>query len=459
MSTTTGVGQSLLDGSQASSSSGGLGAGIDVSSLVQDALADQYAELAVMQNQQTAITSEQTALTSFTNDVDALQTAAQALTDPAGLLTDVTATSSNSGVVSATATPGTPTGTHTVVVSSLATTSSAYSSAVATSSTALATGTISIQVGANAATPITVDSTDNTLDGLALAINNAGIGVWASVINDATGSRLAIESDTSGAPGNLTVTGSAGLPTFTQAVAGTNASLTVDGIPISSTTNTVTGAIDGVTLNLTSASPGTPVTISLGPDVTDQATAINNYVTAYNTLIGDINTQETVDASSGNAGPLASDSTLSLTQSLVLASSSYLMNDNGAISELSDLGITMNDDGTLSVDSSTLQNALQSDPGAVQSFFDSTASGSWGANVTNALTTLADPVTGALTTDANGLAQSQSSITQEISDFQDQINTQQTQLTTEYDTVDTTLQELPLLLSQVNSQLSSLTGS
>jgi flagellar hook-associated protein 2 len=344
-------------------------------------------------------------------------------------------------------------------VNNLATTSSAYSTAVATSSTALPTGTITIQVGSNTPATITVDNTDNTLDGLAQAINNAGIGVSASVINDATGSRLAIESDTSGAPGNLTITSSAGLPTFTQAVAGTNASLTVDGIPISSTTNTVTGAIDGVTLNLASASPNNPVTISLGPDVTDQTTAINNYISAYNTVIGDINTQETVDSSSGNAGPLASDSTLSLTQSLVLASSSYLMTGNGAISELSDLGITMHDDGTLSVDTGTLQNALQSDPASVQAFFDSTASGSWGANITNALTTLADPVTGALTTDASGLQQSQSSVTQEISDFQDQINTQTTQLTAEYDTVDDTLQELPLLLQQVNSQLSSLSGS
>ncbi len=456
MSTTQSVGTTLIDGSQSTSSSGGLGSGIDVSALVQDALANQYAELTVMQNQQTAITTQQTALTSFTSDVDALQAAAQALTDPAGLIADVSATSSNSGVVSATATAGTATGTHSVVVNSLATTSSAYSSAVASSSTALAAGTLTIQIGTNAAQTITVDSSDNTLDGLAQAINNSNIGVSASVINDATGSRLAIESETSGAPGNLTITSSAGLPTFTQAVAGTNASLTVDGIPISSTTNTVTGAINGVTLNLSAASPNTATTITLGPDVTGQSTAINNYVSAYNKVIGDINTQEAVDASTGSAGPLASDSTVSLTQSLVLASTSYAMSNNGAISELSDLGITMNNDGTLSVNSTTLQSALQSDPAAVQSFFDSTASGSWGTNVTNALTTLADPVTGALTTDANGLTQSQSTITQEISDFQNQIDTQQTQLTSEYDTVDTTLQELPLLLQQVNSQLASL---
>jgi flagellar hook-associated protein 2 len=459
MSSTGGVGQSILSGSQASSSSGGLGAGIDVSTLVQSALANQLAELSVMQGQQTAITNEQTALQSFTSDVDALQLAAQALTDPAGLLTDVSATSSNSSIVSAAAAPGTAAGSHTVVVNSLATTSSAYSSAVATSSTVLPAGTISIQVGTGAAQTITVDSSDDTLDGLAAAINSANIGVSASVINDATGSRLAIESNTSGAPGNLTISSSAGLPTFTQAVAGTNASLTVDGIPISSTTNTVSGAINGVTLTLSGASTTTPVTISLGPDTSDQATAINNYVTAYNKVIGDINTQEQVSSSSGEAGPLASDSSLSLAQSLILASSSYAMAGNGAISELSDLGITMNNDGTLAVDNGALTTALQSNSSAVQSFFDATSTGSFGANVTSALNLLADPVTGALTNDATGLAQTQTGITQQISDFQDQINTQQTALTAEYDQVDTTLQELPLLLSQINSQLSSLSGS
>lgn len=459
MSTTSSVGQSLLDGSQSSSSSGGLGAGIDVSSLVQSALANQDAELAVMQGQQSSVTAEQSALASFTSDVDALQTAAQALTDPAGLLTDVSATSSNSSIVTASATPGTASGAHTIVVNSLATTSSAYSSAVATSSTPLADGTISIQIGTNAAVPITVDSTDNTLDGLAQAINAANIGVSASVINDATGSRLAIESNTSGAPGNLTITSSTGLPAFTQAVAGANASLTVDGIPISSTSNTVTGAIDGVTLNLAAQSPGTAVTLSLGPDAADQETAINNYVSAYNKVIGDINTQFTIDSSSGQAGPLAADSTVSLAQSLILSSASFAMTGNGAVSTLSDLGISMNDDGTLTVNSASLSNALQTNPSAVQTFFDSTNAGSFGSNLTSVLTTLADPVTGALTNDANGLTQTQTGLSQQISDFQSQIATQTTALTAEYDQVDTTLQELPLLLSQINSQLSSLSGS
>jgi flagellar hook-associated protein 2 len=420
-------------------------------------MANQEAELAVMQGQQTELSNQQTALASFTTDVQALQTAAFALTDPAGQLTDVAATSSNSSILTASATPSTPSGTHSIVITSLATTSSAYSSEVASGDTPIATGTLSIQVGTATAVPITVNSTNNTLAGLAQSINAANIGVSASLISDANGTRLAIVSSTSGTPGNLTISSSAGLPTFTQAVTGANAVLTVDGIPISSTTNTVTGTIPGVTLNL--ASPGAAVTLSVGPDVTQQENAINSYVSAYNTVIGDLNAQFSISSTTGAPGALASDSTIALAQTQILGSSAFATTGNGAINSLGDLGITMNDDGTLSVNSSQLTGALQSNPAAVQTFFQATNTGSFGANLETSLTSVADPVTGALTQDANGLAQTQTDLTSQITDFQTQLSTSQTALTAEYDQVDATLQELPLLLSQITSQLGSLSGA
>ena len=420
-------------------------------------MANQEAELAVMQGQQTDLSNQQTALASFTTDVQALQTAAFALTDPAGQLTDVSATSSNSNILTASAAPGTLSGTHSIVVTSLATTSSAYSAEVASGSTPIASGTVSIQVGSGAAVPITVDGTNDTLAGLAQSINAANIGVSASLISDANGTRLAVVSNTSGAPGNLTISGTAGLPTFTQAAAGANAVLTVDGVPISSTSNTVAGTIPGVTLNL--SSPGAAVSLTVGPDVSGQEAAINTFVSAYNTVIGDLNTQFSINSTTGDAGPLASDSTISLAQSQILSSSSFAMNSNGGVNSLADLGITMNDDGTLSVNSTQLGAALQSNPSAVQSFFQATNAGSFGANLESSLTAIADPVTGALTQDANGLAQTQTGLTSQINDFETQMASAQTALTAEYDQVDTTLQELPLLLSQVNSQLSSLSGS
>ena len=456
MSSTSSIGSSLIAGSQSSSSSGGLGAGIDVSSMVSASMANQEAELQQMQNEQSSLTTEQNALTSFDNDLQTLSNAVFSLTDPAGVLTSLATTSSDPSILTASAVSGAQTGNTAIVVNNLATTSSEYSAAAATSSTPIATGTLQIQVGSDAPATITIDNTDDTLDGLAQTINSADIGVTASVINDASGARLAIVSNISGASGDLTITPSSGALTFTKAVTGVNASLTVNGIPISSPSNTVTGAIPGETLTLNSANPNETITLSTAADVPDQVTAVNNFVSAYNTVVGDLNAQFQINSSTNAAGPLQADSTLALAQSQILSTISFAMTGNGNINSLADLGITMNNDGTLSVNGTTLQSALQANPSAAQAFFSATNSGGFGNNLYNQINSIADPISGSVAQDMAGLQQSQNDLTQQISDFQDQLNTTQQQLTTEYDQVDVTLQELPLLLQQVNQQLGSL---
>jgi flagellar hook-associated protein 2 len=456
-SSAAGIGAAVLTGAQANTTSGGLGAGIDISAEVQAAMASQIAELTGMQSQQTAITNQQTALNSFNNDVQTLQNAVFALTDPAGQFTDAVATSSNTAVLNATATAGTGTGSHTIAVTALATTSSAYSNAATTSSTPIASGTLSIQVGSAAAQTVTIGSTNNTLDGLAQTINsNSGLGVTASVISDANGARLAIISNTNGLPGNLTITPSAGVLGFNTGVVGANAALTVDGIPISSTSNVVSSAIPGVTLNLSGLTGSTPVSVATGPNLTQQESAINGFVSAYNTVIGDINTQSQISSTTNQPGVLANDSTIALAQGELLSSASFSETGTSALTSLGNLGITMNNDGTLSVDSGTLATALQSNPSAVQNFFQSGTAGTFGTNLTNILNNIANPVTGSIQQDIQGLGQSQTSITQQIADFQTQMTVTQTSLTAQFVTVDTTIQELPELLDQINQQLATL---
>lgn len=456
MSSTSSIGSSLIAGSQSTSSSGGLGSGIDISTLVAASMANQTAELQQMQNQQSALTTQQNALSSFNSDLQALSDAVFSLTDPAGPLTTISASSSNPAILTASAVSGAATGNTAIVVNNLATTSSGYSDAVATSSTPIATGTLQVQVGTSAPATISIDSTNNTLDGLAQTINNANIGVTASVINDANGARLAIVSDTTGAPGDLTLTPSTGEIGFTKAVTGVNASLKVNGIPITSTSNAVTGAIPGETLNLNSADPNTTVTLTTAANVSQQETAINNFVSAFNKVAGDLNAQFQVNSTTNQAGPLQADSTLALAQNQILSTISFATTGNGNINSLADLGVSMNNDGTLSVNSATLEGALQANPSAVQSFFNSQISGSFGSNLYNQINFIADPISGTVSQDMTGLRQSQTALSQQISDFQAQLSATQQQLTTEYDQVDVTLQELPLLLQQINQQLASL---
>ncbi len=236
------------------------------------------------QQQQSNFTAQTNALNSLNSSLSALQTAMQALSDASGILSANKATSSQTGILTATAQAGAVAGNHVITVSSLATTSSAYTDELASSSTTFQSGVLTLTVGTTS-TDITVDSSNNTLSGLASTINAKKLGVTASVINDASGARLALVSQNTGLPGDLTISGNTTGLNFHKSVAGQNASLTIDGVPISSATNTVTGALSGVTLNLVSGSPSTPVQLSVGPDTAGASQAVNNFVSAYNTLI------------------------------------------------------------------------------------------------------------------------------------------------------------------------------
>jgi flagellar hook-associated protein 2 len=447
---TTGINLGSLG---ATSSLGGLGSGIDVQSFVQAALAAPEAQVQQLQSEQTTFNSQTTALQQIQTDLSNLQTAEQALSNPLGDLNAQTATSSNTSVLSATADGTATTGVHTVTVNSLATTSAYYSNDVATGDTSIGTGSFSLRVGSNTPVTVTVDSTNNTLNGLAAAINNLNAGVTASVVDDANGARLALVSNTSGAPGDLTVSGNTTGLTFTKAVSGSNASLTVDGIPISSTSDTVTGVIPGVTLTLTAPSTSA-VSLTVGTDTSSAANAINNFVSAYNQAINDINAQFAVNSDGSGGGPLASDGSLQDAQAQLLSAVSYSISGNNGAVNLASIGINLNDDGTLSVDSGTLQTALQNNYASVQNFLQNSSSG-FAQNLDNVLNNINAPATGSLSLDLQGINQTQQDLTSQINDIEASITSQQQVLTQTYSQVNVTLQELPLLTQQIDSQLAS----
>lgn len=430
--------------------------GIDVNSAVSSALYALEAPQRQWQAQQQTLQTQTTALNSVENDVSSLATALSALQDPLGGLAAMAVTSSQPSLVSASATDGTAAGSHVVVVNNLATTASWYSTYAASSSATLAAGSFSIQTSTGSAT-VTIGSGVNTLDQVASYINQQNIGVTASVVNDAQGSRLAIVSNGSGSADDFTVTGT-GL-SFTQAVKGANASLTVDGIPISSASNTVTGAVNGLTLNLLGAAPQTQVNLSIAADSSQVSQAISNFVSAYNTAIGDVNTQFTYNAANKSSGPLASDSTMTMLQNDLLSAVSYQASGSGAFSTLGALGISMNDDGTLTLDSSTLNNAIQNNFSNVQNFFQGASSNGFAKLLNDQMSALTDPVSGAFTVDLNSISSTNTDLQNQINDFQTYINAQQTYLTNEYSQAEILLQELPTQEAQIQAELGNSSGS
>jgi len=432
--------------------------GINVQAAVAQALAAESGPMIQWQQQQAFLQSQTSDINVIEGHISTLQDALNGLNDSSGALMSMTASSSNSGVVTATAAPGAASGNHVIEVKSVATTGSWYSDSVASGDTALADGGFTLQVGSNTPVQVTFgpDGSAATLNDLATYINGLGAGVTANVVNDSTGSRLSIVSNSSGSANDIAISGTTGL-NFTQASIGADASLKVDGIPIDSASNTVTGVVPGVTFNLVSALPGTPVNVSVAGDVDASTQAVNDFVNAYNSVVQDVN-QEFKLASNGAQGPLAGDTTLRILQDIMLGSGSY-SSSGGSVSSLADLGITMNDDGTLTVDSGTLGTELQSNFSAVQSFFQGTASNGFASTLTTQLNTMIDPTNGAFTVDLQSISNENTDLQNQIDDFQTYLQSEQTRLTNEFNQADALLQQLPILEAQIKAELSGLSGS
>jgi flagellar hook-associated protein 2 len=451
------------------------GNGINVQAVVSEIQAAQSGQLTAWQTDQTTLQTQATALTSINNDLSNLGTAVSGLTGVDGALTAVTASSSESAIVNATAQTGATPANYSVVVSSLATTGTLYTDSIANANTSIlpsgqSTGDLQLQIGGSSGTTaniaITAGSND-TLTTLAASINSLSAtnswGVTASVVTDASGARLAIYSQSTGSTGALAVTNNTTNLTFEPPVGGTDADITINGIPYESTTNTVTGAIPDVTLSLVSADPATPVTVTVGPDTTSIINSINNFVTEYNTVVGDVNAQFAINPTTSSEGPLGSDYSLRILQSSLASDATYATSDATSVSSgftnLAALGITTNSDGTLSVDTATLTSALTSNPAAVQNFFTNSNATGFADNFNASLTNLTDPSTGILNADLAENQSEQNDVTTEITNFQTQAAAQQTQLTQEFDAVNASLEEYPFLLQEVTAALGSLGSS
>ena len=442
-----------------SSSGLGTGQGIDVTATVNQLIANLRGPEQVWQTQQQLLAGQSSALTQLKTEVAALSDATNSLSDPAGSLSARSVTSSQSNLVTASASNSTPVGSHTIVVSNLATSSSYYSAPVANSTTPLAAGTFTIQLGSGAASTVTIDAANNTLDGLAAAITNLNIGVTASVVNDTGGARLAIVSNSSGAANDLTVANVSSGLAFTKGATGTNASLTVDGVPLSTAGNSISDTVAGLTLNLAGADPNTQVQIAVAPDTTKATQAVTDFVTAYNTIIKDLSSQFTFNTTTSSAGPLATDAGARLVQNELLAAVTYTGTGTTSINSLSDLGVSMNNDGTLTIDNAKLSAAVNSHFADVISFFHPVTGTGFASFLQDQLTSLTDPTQGAFSIELKGMSDGQKSFQDQIDNYEIYIATEQQLLTTQYTQVDLALRQLPLLQQQINSELATTTTS
>ena len=433
------------------------GQGFDVASTVTQIQASEQAIETPWKTQLTSLQAQDTVLSTLGTDLGTLTTSLQALTDFDGVFSEKQGSSSNVDLLSLTSASLTASaGSHTIVVNSLAQTSSQASTAVSDPSDTLS-GSLTIQ-----GHTFNVDSVDNdtTLATLASAINSAGIGVSANVITDSTGSRLSLVSGTSGAAGELSVSASlsgasSGAISFASSQNGKDASLTVDGVAITTGSNTVSNAIPGVTFQLLGASPGTQIQVEITNDNTDIETAVGKFVSAYNAVINDINGQEKND-SSGNAEPLFGNPTLALIQGQI-SGALFSGSASGTISNITQLGIGLNDDGTLTLNTDTLDSALNSNFSDVTGFLQN--SGSFGQTMAASLNNLGTQApNGAVFLAQQQNTAQEAALNTSISNEDALLATQKTQLTDELNTANEILQSIPSQLNQVNELYSAITG-
>ncbi len=350
----------------------GFGSGIDTKQLVTDlAAASREPKVArintLTQQNQTRISALAQARSDLEGFADSL---AQMISD--GTLRS-TPTVSDDSVLSATARAGIHADSFaaTVVVSQLARAQSTYSGVVADRTAAIGTGTMTLTVGGVAKT-ITVDGTNNSLDGLASAINSSGGGVTASIIADQGGHRLILKGP-SGAANAFTLAADAGadpgLSAFAYGAGGgmtlgqsaANADFTIDGVAFSRASNTIDDVVPGMSLTLKKAAPGQPVDIGASRPLDMIKQTVGDFVSVYNQL------KKSLSSAAGQSGSTTALRELERELSGLIGT---VISSHPTINKLTDIGVSTTKDGLLAVDETKLAQVLAADAGAVEAMFN-----------------------------------------------------------------------------------------
>ena len=473
-----------VSGNSGTLSAAGVGSGLDVKSLVSQLMAVEQRPLTLLATQEAAYQAKLTSLGTVSGALSSLQAAAQALV--AASSASYQASVSDSSVLSAAAGSTAVAGSYALAVTSLAQQQKLIAAGVAGMDTAIGSGgaaTLTLQLGtisggtlANGIysgasfnadadkTPVVVNinSTNNTLAGIRDAINAAHAGVTGSIVNDGsqTPYRLSLASDSSGASNSvsLSVSGDAALSALlsydpsgamqnlTQTQAAQNAQFSVDGISISSTSNTVTDAIQGVTLYLAKANPApspATATISVQRDQSNLSAAVNALVQAYNSA------NKSIAGVTAKGAVLQGDwAVLGLQREVrtILGS----VQPGGAYTSLSQLGVSFQKDGSLALDASKLSAALNSG-------FEAAASVT--IAIGGAIQSAAEDLigsTGPLAGKTDGIKRSITDIGSRRTDLQSRLIAVQQRYQRQFNALDTLLASMSATSTFLTQQLSNL---
>lgn len=373
----------------ASVSSAGIGSGLDVESIVTKLMSIEQRPVTQLKTQASTIQTKISAFGQLQSALSTFRDASNALSR-ATTWGATTASSSDAGVRVSTS-EGAPVGNYAIEVKTLAVPQSAVTGAYDSADALVGPGTLRVEIGSFGqagfapqpnldAINIDISATD-TLTTVRNKINAAGAGVSAIIVNDATGARIIISSTNPGSSSVFRTSGDGGAAAFafepgldpslnamTQTQAAADAELKINGLDVISPTNTLTDVVQGLTINLLQPTTGTAqVTVAQDNDALKKS--VDTFVESYNALAKMLRTQTKYDEATKTAGSLQGDSTAvglqrqlrNLLTSETPASSVY--------ETINSIGLALQSDGTLKVDSTKLTAALNANPAEVKKLF------------------------------------------------------------------------------------------
>jgi len=387
-------------------SSPGIGSGLDVNGIVNQLMVSERQPLNMLNRQEQVYNQKLSAFGQVRSALATFQTALKDLSNGSKFQA-LSATSSDTKVLSASASGKAIPASYQIGVTQLAQQHKVASAGYATTDAVIGSGTLNIQFGTydsglntftanadKAAKSISIAPANNTLAGIRDAINAANAGVTATVVNDgtATGNRLVLTSSDSGASNSLKIsvtdddgtalntTGLSALaydPTaavgsgknLEQKAAALDALLDIDGIAVKQSTNTVKDAIDGVTLNLAQTNVGQKLTLVVGRDNKAVTDAVQAFVTSYNGASGTLKNLTAFKGPGAQNGILLGDSTARGIQVEMRDLLNTSINSGGALTTLSQIGVSFGSDGTLSLDNAKLTTAINTNFDGIAALF------------------------------------------------------------------------------------------
>lgn len=352
----------------------GLVTGIDTQAIIDGLLEVRKTQKDLITARQTEIRTKQTIYSSIKDQLGNLRSQAATLGKVQNnVFSNRTVSVSDETLATATASSTSASGVYRLKVQTLAQAQQIATQGLTDADSEITQGTLTLRAGSRSPVTITIDATNNTLSGLASAINSAGAGVSASVVQDASGARLVVSSEKTGTENAIQITnnlaasaGGATKPAFdfdNPVQEAQDASVTLGSGPgavtVTSQTNRVSNLIGGVELNLLDADPSKTLTVTVARDSQAGVKAVQDFVDSYNALASFISKQTAYDSGSDKASPLLGDSEVRrIQQQIQNGILGAVGGVSGKANRLAAIGVSVGDNGQLAFNSSKLTSIL-----------------------------------------------------------------------------------------------------